>query len=155
LFCGIASGSDDHRARYSRVWHLPKDAIIAVGDVQGYSHQGKQVKWFELHRDSVPVEESYTPVSLGHETKLALPSASLADEPSVFAARVAERVRAPVVRPGAAAPPGENFVIAKTVHGDHTHGLACAALRAAGGYCQLTTYQQDNGMPASDTEMSL
>lgn len=149
LFCGIASNSEDQEKPCNRVWHIPKDAILRRGDIEGYSHEGKQVHWYELHRDSVPVEESYTPISLGLEIKRALPSPSLADETSVFAARVAERFHRPVDVPTVPTRPGGNQV-ARTVPGDVRDGLGCAALRAAGGYCQLTIYQE-----GSDTEMSL
>lgn len=69
-WCGIAVNEFEHRQGTTRVWHLPTADVIKRGKVEDFFFRGHQVAFFDLARDSDPVEESYSPVSLSHTLRL-------------------------------------------------------------------------------------
>lgn len=79
-WCGIAVDGLEHRQGTTRVWHLPKTDVVTRGKVEDFEFNGNQVFFFDLDRDSDPVEETYSPVSLSHTLRLYF-SSVLGDSP--------------------------------------------------------------------------
>lgn len=73
-WCGLASDGLEYRQRTNRIWHLPKADIVASGEIQDFEFDGHQICFYDLDRDSEPVEETFTPVSLSHTLRLYLNS---------------------------------------------------------------------------------
>ena len=69
-WCGIAVDGLEHRQGTNRIWHLPNADIVASGEVDGFEFNGHQVYFYDLDRDSDPIEETFSPVSLSHTLRL-------------------------------------------------------------------------------------
>ncbi len=70
LWCGIGIDGVEHHQATDRIWHLPKSDIVASGKADGVGVRG--VSWYDLRKDSTPVEEVYAPVSLVHVARMRL-----------------------------------------------------------------------------------
>lgn len=74
LWCGISVEGAEHREATNRIWHLPEADIVGSGEAEGFRVEGHPVHWYDLKRESTPVEESYTPISLTFSARLFLGS---------------------------------------------------------------------------------
>lgn len=72
LFCGLSVEGAEHREATRRIWHLQSTDILATGPVEGFAVEAGRVHWYDLKRESTPIEESYTPVSLAYSARLFL-----------------------------------------------------------------------------------
>lgn len=70
LWCGIAVDGAEHRQGTHRIWHLRKADLVASGIVDDFEFNGNRVNFYDLDRDSDPVEETYSSVSLSHTLRL-------------------------------------------------------------------------------------
>ncbi len=155
LYCGLSAGGEEQRKCSNRIWHLPKDKIFKVGEVEDFTCESQKVYWFEVPKDISLLEEKYVGVSLGSEMKqLSMPTSSSTEEGiNVFAAHIAEPVVANLygLEVAAAVAQLRDTKRVITVLGDPGSFLFCGQLRSLGvGQCTETL--SDEG---SDTTIEI
>jgi hypothetical protein len=64
VWCGLQAGAINRRQCTDRIWHIPKRAILASGEVANFKCDGLQVHWFEVESTTTPIEERYDRVDL-------------------------------------------------------------------------------------------
>jgi hypothetical protein len=94
-WCGIAANGLEHRQVTRRIWHLPKAHIVASGEANNFEVSGQSIWFFDVDRESDPIEETYSPVSLSHTLRLYF-GAFLEDAPLQALAARAQQEPVPV-----------------------------------------------------------
>lgn len=95
-YCGFMIDGIEQRECSNRIWHIPDEKVISTGVVDDFKCDGEDVQFFQVARDTFPVEEQYLTLSLGMLLDQALQARRLELTPSegVFAARVGEPLAA-------------------------------------------------------------
>jgi len=58
-YCGFRANDVERREVGKRILHIPREGVVASGEVEDFQFEGSSVHWFDVHPHAILVEEIY------------------------------------------------------------------------------------------------